>query len=372
MAQQSHQIGIISSESMLRIMKHPWSIFHKSPSGLLSAYADRYSNLEVLRIVCMLLIVAGHLIMWHKFDSEYIERIVRCGIRPFFSVAVNCFVLISGWFGIQFKSKKIISLNSTLTFWTFVPCAIALLYGIHVIDIRRDLLMLVPLLTRQYWFITIYVALCFLAPYLNILVRALSKKDFKRLLIVCICLFVVIPTVAAFLNFASITTDGGYGIVNFTVLYLFGRYMRIHEEPKRSALLYFAIYAVLMTFCGAIQLIYSKILGFEFTTLISYDTFFVFFGAIALFCSFSRLNFKNNFINLLASVSFSVYVIHIHPWTDSWIFENVLGLRKLEDGWFILALFIVPVIVYIGCFILEQMRVIIFKTIGRDLCYSKK
>lgn len=371
MAQQSYQIRILSYESMLSIMKHPWSIFHKSPSSPLSAYADRYSNLEILRIVSMLLIIAGHMVMWHKFNSGYIDRIVRCGIRHFFSVAVNCFVLISEWFGIRFKSKKIISLNSTLTFWTYVLCAIALLCEIHVIDIRRDLLMLVPLLNHQYWFITVYVALCFLAPYLNILVRALSKKEFRRLLIVCVCLFAVIPTVAAFLNFASITTDGGYGIVNFTVLYLFGRYMRIHEEPKRSALLYFAIYAILMTICGIIQLLYSKMLGFEFTTLISYDTSFVFFGAIALFCSFSRLNFKNKIINLLASVSFSVYVIHIHPWTGSWLFENVLGLRKLEDGWFLLALFIVPVIIYLGCFILDQIRVIIFNTIGRDLWYSK-
>ena len=131
----------------------------------------RSSNFEALRIVCMLFIIAGHLIMWHDFDNVAIDRAVNCGIRPFFMVAVDCFVLISGWFGINFKWGKILSLNNTLTFWTFVVCAFALLYGLHVISPIKDVTMLVPLLTRRYWFITVYVALCFLAPFLNNLVQ---------------------------------------------------------------------------------------------------------------------------------------------------------------------------------------------------------
>ena len=330
---------------------------------------ERDSNFEALRIICILLIVAGHIIMWHKYDSESVERVMRSGIRPFLSVAVNCFVLISGWFGIQYKLRKIISLNGILTFWTFVLCALALFQGIHEIDIKKDILMLVPLLTRKYWFITIYVVLCLLAPYINVMVNALSKKELKRLLITCVGLFVILPTLAAFFNFESVTNDNGYGLVNFIVLYLFGRYMRIYEKPERPALLYFAIYVILMTACGVVQLLYSKLLGFEFTTLISYDTVFVFFGAIALFCTFSRMNFKNKLINLLAAVSFSVYIIHIHPWTGSWLFESVFGLKNLDDGWFTLSIFIVPVIVYLGCFILERLRMELFRLIGRKLTH---
>jgi len=321
-----------------------------------STNAVRSSNFEALRIVCMLFIIAGHLIMWHDFKSEYVGRIVSCGIRPLFVVAVDCFVLISGWFGINFKLKKILSLNGTLTFWTFALCAFAFFVGIHTINVRSDVLMLFPLLTRKYWFITVYVALCLLAPYLNIFVSALSKEDFKKLLITCVCLFVFLPTLAAVFNFEALTLDSGYGIVNFVVLYLLGRYMRLYEAPQRPAIVYFMFYIALMTICGIFQLTYSKILGFEFTTLYSYDTFFVFFGAVFLFCAFSRLNFTNKYINLLATSCFAVYIIHIHPWINGWTFEDWMGLRNIEDKRFLLCLAIVPVITYLGCFLLDQIR----------------
>lgn len=321
--------------------------------------SERMSNFEALRIICLLFIIAGHMIMWHKFNSDNVERVVRCGIRPFFSVAVNCFVLISGWFGIKFKIKKIISLNNSLTFWTFLLCGIAIAVSVHEIDLRKDILMLVPLLTRKYWFITVYVALCFISPYLNILAGTLSRDKFKKMLVTCVCLFVLLPTLAAIFNFESITMDGGYGIVNFVVLYMFGRYMRLYDTPRRPGLLYFAVYIVLMAVCGLTQILFSRILGFEFTTFISYDTFFVFFGAVALFCAFSRLNFHNRYINLAATACFAVYIIHIHPWTGSWVFESILGLEDVSDGLFLLDLLIVPVLTYLCCLVMEQARVLI-------------
>lgn len=328
---------------------------------------ERMSNFELLRIVCLLLIIAGHLVMWHEFNSVSVERIVRCGVRPFFSVAVNCFVLISGWFGISLRFRKILSLNNTLTFWTLLLCGLALIVGLHEIDLRRDILMLVPLLTRKYWFITVYAVLCLLAPYLNVLVNALSKPDFKKLLATCVCLFVLLQTSAAFLNFDSVTMDSGYGIVNFIVLYMFGRYMRLHAVPQRSSSLYFGVYFVLMAACGVVQIAYSSVLGFEFTTLISYDTFFVFFGALALFCAFSRLSFRNRYINLSATACFAVYVIHFHPWTGQWVFENLIGLESLGDLQFMLAIFSVPLFAYLCCFVLEETRILIFKMAGRCL-----
>lgn len=323
----------------------------------------RSSNFEALRIVCMLFIIAGHLIMWHKFTSESIARIVSCGVRPLFSVAVDCFVLISGWFGIKFKFSKILSLNNTLTFWTFVLCAFALFVGLHTLVLKHDILMLVPLLTRKYWFITVYVGLCFLAPYLNLFAESLSKENFKKLLLTCTGLFVLLPTLGAFFNFESLTLDSGYGIVNFSVLYLFGRFMRLHNIPQRPAWQYFVAYVILMGACGVLQVAYSSILGFEFTTLLSYDTFFVFFGSITLFCAFARLEFTNRLVNTMATVCFAVYIIHIHPWIGGWTFENLIGLKNVTDSWFLFYLLVVPVITYLCCFILEQARLSLYKLI---------
>lgn len=60
---------------------------------------------------------------------------------------------------------------------------------------------LVPVLTKNYWFITIYFALCPVSPYLNLLVEHLDKRNFQRLLVTCFGLFVVLPTIGWCLNF---------------------------------------------------------------------------------------------------------------------------------------------------------------------------
>lgn len=340
------------------VEKQPDIIQDKTPTK-----SARSSNLEMLRIVCLLIIIAGHMIMWHHFNSEYTERIVRCGVRPFFSVAANCFVLISGWFGIGLKFKKILSLHTTLVFWTFLICGICIVAGFHKFQ-YQDIHMLIPLITRQYWFITAYVALCLISPFLNITVKAMMREEFKKLLVTCICLFVLLPTLGAILLFGTLTSDAGYGIVNFVVLYMLGRYMRLYAQPQKSFLHYFLYYVALMVACGLTQILLSNLLDFEFTRLLYYDTFFMFFGSVALFCAFSRLSFHNGYINLLATACFGAYILHIHPWTGQWLFESFIGLDGMSDVWFLLMIPVIPIIVYLCCFLLEETRILIFKMTG--------
>ena len=75
----------------------------------------RSSNFELLRIVCMLFIVCGHIIMVHKYeemgDSSWCINQV---VRPFCAVAVNVFVLISGYFGIKYNFNPLAELSQCI------------------------------------------------------------------------------------------------------------------------------------------------------------------------------------------------------------------------------------------------------------------
>lgn len=91
----------------------------------------RESNFELLRIICMLMIVMSHIIMFHPSTLEstsginyYIGNIVK----SFVVVAVNCFILISGYYGINFKLNKLLKLESQVWSWSviiFLTCIIA-------------------------------------------------------------------------------------------------------------------------------------------------------------------------------------------------------------------------------------------------------
>ncbi|WP_418210482.1 acyltransferase family protein [Bacteroides zhangwenhongii] len=321
----------------------------------------RNSNFEALRILCMLFIVAGHLIKNQEFDSLTYDRFYTCGVVMLFVCAVNCFVLISGWYGINFSWKKIIKLNDITTFYALTLGGMAVILGAYLPDTQRVLKIFIPSLTREFWFITVYLTLCILSPYLNILVQKLPKEDFKRLLIICSCLFILQPTCGAVMNFESITLDSGYGIINFSYLYLIGRYFRLYNNPHKKARVYFLYYLLIALAGGVFQIIYSYILGFEFTTLKSYNTIFCFLASIFLFCGFSRLNFDSYTVNYIAKFCFSVYLIHAHPWCFSWFYNKILGMNNISDGNFFIALTVVPILTYVVCIIVESVRTQLYR-----------
>ena len=71
-----------------------------------------------------------------------------------FSVAVNTFVLISGYFGIVFKKERFVKLIMQTFFYSVLLLFVSILLGWHTFDIRKDVFAFMPILTKQYWFIT--------------------------------------------------------------------------------------------------------------------------------------------------------------------------------------------------------------------------
>ena len=317
----------------------------------------RCSNFELLRILCMLLIICGHIIMVHKYKqiydaSWYINQI----IQPFCAVAVNTFVLISGYFGVRLKFRKLLSMNNMVSFYSLIFLILVVCLGIHPITISKDWMQFFPVITKQYWFITVYFTLCLLSPALNILVEYLEKKQYERLLLTCFLCFVILPTVGFITNFESITSDSGFGIVNFCFLYLLGRYLHIYYSKKISSYWYLLGYIFSMSLCSLFQILYSKILGFSFNALISYDTIFVFVGAVCLFLFFSELKFSSRYINILSANCLAVYVIHLHPLFYEYFFANVIGVEKYVGMQYILLLIIAPCLIYLACIMIDKFR----------------
>lgn len=84
----------------------------------------RKSNIELLRIISMILIVLVHT-NYFLFGSVIGDEIEQASLRSFGRIlfeqlciiGVNVFVLISGYFGIRPTKKKFFSLMSQIIFW---------------------------------------------------------------------------------------------------------------------------------------------------------------------------------------------------------------------------------------------------------------
>lgn len=325
---------------------------------------NRQSNFELLRVICALMIIAGHVIMIHGNGSVGSPLfVVNICLRPWFMCAVNVFVLLSGYFGIKTNAKKLWQLNDMVTFYSVVLLVIACIWGGHSFDIKRDALFLIPVLTKQYWFITVYFALCLLAPALNYFVEKSDKLFLKRTILTSVCLFILVPSLGFLLNFDAIVDDSGYGIVNFCLLYLIGRYFKIYDALTHySKTEYIVFYMICMLIDGLFQLFFSNFLGFPFTSFLSYNTLFIFLGSLALFAFFSRIQIGiNRFINLMSSFCLCSYVIHLHPIAFSWFFDDLLHVPDMHGPRYLGTIFFIPVVVYFLCALVETVRRLLYK-----------
>ena len=149
----------------------------------------RSSNLELLRILCMLLIIGDHLTGqsgiadYTTLPSSFAFCLIGCGSR----IACSVFVLIGGWFLCEqpYKTRRPLSLWLSLWLYT-VP--VTLLCKLAGLDVSWGALRWAafPASTRQLWFISDYLLLLFCVPLLNRLLRGLSRPAHRGLLAVLV------------------------------------------------------------------------------------------------------------------------------------------------------------------------------------------
>jgi len=206
----------------------------------------RNSNIELLRICCMLMIIAGHVMMNHKtqYSLTDIDEIIKLFFRGAFCVAVNAFVLISGYFGIVFKKDRLARLVIQTFFYSSTFMILAIWVGWHTVNPRTDFFAFIPILTKQYWFVTCYVILYIISPWLNIWVDNFDRISYKKFLIVGFLIVYVWPTFCYLINAPQFIGDAGYGIVNFAYLYMLGRYLRLYYICRHTSMYYWGVYSV--------------------------------------------------------------------------------------------------------------------------------
>ena len=95
------------------------------------------------------------------------DEIAWC-IEAFCFVAVNCYVLISGYFLINshsFHWTKVWKLWSTVAFYSLLFYAISVDASGHW-DLYKTIHYLLPVRYSIYWFVTAYIGTYLLSPYL--------------------------------------------------------------------------------------------------------------------------------------------------------------------------------------------------------------
>ena len=187
---------------------------------------ERKSNFELLRIVCILMIIVLHYCnesiggalsnVAFGTTNYYIINI----LESLCIVAVNIFILITGYFSCDKKSirvSKIFKILSMCLCYGIIIYIIVLLIGNIKVNEDSLLVLLKTILDR--WFIVIYIILYLLIPYINKLINNISKRNLLILILINYIFFYMWTTIFT----KTPLHDNGYGIVNFINLYLIGK-----------------------------------------------------------------------------------------------------------------------------------------------------
>lgn len=196
----------------------------------------RNSKVEYFRFVLMIAIFFWHIIIHgkHLSDLQYGQNagsIASLICLALFVPAVNCFVFLSGFYGINFSVKKI----ARFSFIAFSSLWIAfflskILQLDNSISIRYIIFHLFPISTKAWWFLTDYICIVLITPFLNVGIASLSKKKFLYIL----GFLVFINSFGLYLNFAST----GSNFFSLLIIYLIGRFWGTFKiSVKRSLLL---------------------------------------------------------------------------------------------------------------------------------------
>ena len=316
----------------------------------------RQSNFELLRIVAMfmvLLLHANFASLGYPSRSQLIAdpqwTMLRIICESFCIVAVNLFVLISGWFGINPSRRGLAQYLFQIFFLSFAIYFSVVLAGreqFSFLGLKRCLYLASPL-----WFVLAYLALYVLSPVLNAFVAVASRRQFRMVL----AAFYIFQTAYGWIASARFVA-AGYSCFSFIGLYLLARYFRIYDV-RLTVRRGWGIYILSVSAVSALVLLRC----FHDFALdpIAYSNPFVVTGAVGLFFVFASWRLRpNRFINWLAASSFSVYIVHCNYYIFQPYFET--SVRRINQNFpglcGVLLILALCLLTYLLVTLLDQIR----------------
>lgn len=325
----------------------------------------RNSSVELFRIISTFLVLIVHFNGWFisipsKFVGFSIFSVTQDFIESFSIICVNCFLVITGWYGITFKWKHIWTIYSILV-WIYVPCYLLDSYITDSFSILKLIGNIIAFCKESYY-VQCYLMLLFLSPILN----SFIKKFNKRILPYTIAFWSIEIVFDWILGNKCLGFGRGFEITHFILMYLLGRtayiyrdYLRERLSNKLCILNCFVGILIIMVMYFFLNLKYSFSYSNPFNVIMAFSLFFL----------FERKVFYNKFIDSIGRSTLAVYILHITPpvfnylcWWDNYC------LKEFNYGIYLILMASTILIVFMVGILYDKIKDLFMPNIGKIIC----
>lgn len=319
---------------------------------------ERQSNFELLRIISMLMVLGVHIDgaslglpepsgCWASLTARDTWQIVTESICI---VGVNCFTMISGYFGIRLTSKSVFSYLFQCAFYAVGIYSLAMILRPESCSWRGWAESWLVLSHTDLWYVPAYFLLMLLSPFINAGLDKLSRQRYSILLAV----------LAAYNIWCGWWWHGnfnptGYTIMQLILMYIAGGYIHryVHDDCLCHVRLWVACGFVVSALAVSVSAVYLHPLQ-----AFAYNSPFVMAESIFLFLLLSTIRFQSRVINRMARGAFAVYLIHKSPVIWGGVMKPaVIILWNSTPLWvFALSSAVLGIVVYTGASAIDMIR----------------
>lgn len=305
---------------------------------------ERNVSLDILRILCVYMIVCGHVYAWgggNELISTKFDMIGASIIKTIGMIEVSTFFVITGVFQKTKKTEEYFRKAKKLWIQEFsvsILIMIVMLFSKNTINLDMLLISIFPFFMNGYWFVSVYIVVLLLSPILNKFFDECDRRYVIAIFILFLVLTVIIPSVFAA---EKVIVGGEYSILYAVFLLCSGKLIVRYSNYIKvkwcliisiSSVLFVVIHRVLMYLYRAdgkmleqsfIERIYSGS-----NSIIAY----VLTVTIVACCYKVQVKIRNKhlktIIERMAMSSLIIYIVHCNKMVIKYVFPM---LRECKE-----------------------------------------
>ena len=335
----------------------------------------RDSNMELLRLVAMLMVMMVHASYRalpkptpESLTIDPLSGFLQLTTESFTVMAVDVFVMLSGWYGIRLRLSRLAELLFQVLFFSLV--CLGAYYAINGALLDKAITSVLMLNENDYWFVKTYLALYLLSPVLNAYIEKATRRQMELTLL----MLFGFQWVFGWVFEATTWLRAGYSLPSFVCLYLLARYLNVHRPALtrfslKVDLTIYVLGAAILAVTAFVLKRYFNLGGVLFfynaPNVIALATFFLLF--------FSKLSLRSRFVNWMAVSALAIYLTHSSSFVGQYYDMYIRQWHEAEPRpVFLLYVMTLIAAVFVGSILLDKVRLWLWHLIEGLPLFTRK